>query len=203
MDSNYSQWNENSTLEEIEILFLTQSLTGDAPSVAQLIALYPHWAGEITLLALDFEEQETARARQTPMAEMPEELRARLEERLQNSREPVDNLNQARKALKWTPDELASKLNLPTPIVVNLSRGLIRQWPSLLEFKLSAVLLRPIDQISAILRDSVATPAANFSAQGSVGASQAEPQSFRDALEECKRAKQLTPDQQSEWLGDE
>ena len=202
MNIQKDEWKEDLTLDEVEILFAAQSLAGNPPSATQLIARYPQWADEITNFALDFQAQQ-ARLTQSQASDVPESLRTRLQARLDASRQPARTLNEARKALDWTPDDLAQKLNLPTRIVVSLSRGLIEDWPRRLEHKLSAVLMRPIEQVKALLKNSVVTPAANFSADGPIGAPNLQRVSFRAALEACDRAEPLTSEQKDEWLADE
>lgn len=203
--------------DEVKNNFVAAWHDGEQPTLHQWASRHPQFAIELTDFVLDFVALENAAAREAQTISPPpvsQTLTSTTREAIlrairqtsaisADSRAAVQTLAEARKARGWRVDQLATALNVPDWIALQLERGALRDWPAKLEERLSEVLQTSRAQIAAALQASIAAPqtaAAHFHSEAAPVASAPVVRTFGEALEVCAQQGQLSVEQKREWL---
>lgn len=197
--------------DEVKNNFVAAWHDGEQPSLHEWAQRHPDFAAHLADFVPHFVAMENAAARETrntaPIASTTREAIMHAIRQTSaiaaESRVPMQTLAEARKARGWRLDQLASALNVPDWIALQLERGALRDWPAKLEERLSAALETSRAQIAAMLQASIAAPqtaAAHFHAEDAPASNAPVVRSFREALEACAQQGKLSDEQQREWL---
>ena len=199
--------------DEVKNNFVAAWHDGEQPTLHQWASRHPQFAIELTDFVLDFVALENAAAREAktssaqPTASTTREAILRAIRQTSaisaDSRAAVQTLAEARKARGWRVDQLATALNVPDWIALQLERGALRDWPAKLEERLSQALETSRAQVAAMVQASIAAPqtaAAHFHSEAAPVATAPVVRTFGEALEVCARQGHLSVEQKREWL---
>ncbi len=192
-------------LDTIQMRFMEEWEAGAGPTLQAYVERYPQFMEELTDFVLDFVQMEAALAHTPePTTPSPEAERAR-ELALAGPQGPASSLSEVRKKLDWPVGRLAREANIPAEIATWMEQGLLTDYPSRFERRLSEVISRSPALVAIMLRAPASQPAraAHFHAQGLPTDQPARRRTFREAIEECDRMGKLTPEMRREWLKQE
>lgn len=185
---------------EFLIAWEEEQTNGQTPLLKEYVRRYPQVADELVEWALNVVARQEALMGETDVPVVSEATQRILGEVKTALRARPQTLNEAREALGWSQFKLAERLELSPSITVDLSNGVLRDWPRRLELMLADVLLVPLAKIGALLANSRPTLAAHFKAHGDPTQQEFKTLTFRQALEDAADEGELSEAKKRFWL---
>jgi hypothetical protein len=186
--------------EAIKLHFIADWEDGKAPTLQDYVERHPRFKNELIEFVMSFAPLKNGMKGMIESPVASDSTLRIIEEKVARTSTPVKNLTEARQTMGWSVARLARELNVPERMGMYLVRGAIREWPPALERRLAGVLCRTQAQVVELLRNSAPIPATQFKAKGQPQIATARMMTFSEALADCEKRGELTPEQRREWL---